>query len=76
MPYDSIVDLLDDAQINFPKRAREIYKEAYDKTWDEYEGSADKQDLKSRETAAHNVAWNAVESKYEKGEDGEWRRKG
>lgn len=75
MAYNSIIDLLKDAQIDFPKHAREIYKQAYDKAWDEYGDTENRQGSQSRKEAAHRLAWKAVENKYEKGPGGKWRKK-
>ena len=45
--------------------AQEIYKEAFNGALDEY----------GEESRAHRVAWGAVETKYGKDGDGEWRSK-
>ena len=75
MPYDSVTDLPDSVRDNLPKHAQEIYKEAYNSAWDEYEDPEDRRGDASREEAAHRVAWGAVKQTYEKGDDGEWREK-
>ena len=75
MPYDSISDLPDNVRDNLPKHAQEIYQESYNSAWDEYEDPEDRRGSESREATAHKVAWNAVENKYEKNDDGDWQKK-
>lgn len=67
MPYDSIKDLPDSVRDNLPKHAQEIYQEAYNSAWDEYDHD---------EERAHRVAWSAVKQKYQKNNDtGNWEKK-
>lgn len=75
MPYKSISDLPESVRDNVPKHAQEIYKEAYNSAWDEYKDAEDRRDDASREETAHRVAWAAVKTKYEKGENGKWKKK-
>lgn len=63
MPYDKKSDLPDSVQDNLPSHAQDIYKEAYNSAWDEYDHD---------ESRAHRVAWGAVEKKYHKNKDGDW----
>lgn len=63
MPYDKKSDLPDSGQDNLPSHAQDIYKEAYNSAWDEYDHD---------ESRAHRVAWGAVEKKYHKNKDGDW----
>jgi cation transport regulator len=75
MTYDTVRDLPESVRDNLPKRAQEIYKEAFNSAWDFYkdpEKRDDKDD--SREEVAHKVAWSAVKEKYEK-QNGKWVRK-
>ncbi|CAN5165429.1 putative cation transport regulator ChaB [soil metagenome] len=65
MPYNDTNELPKGAKENLPKPAQEIYKEAFNGALDEY----------GEESRAHRVAWSTVETKYEKDENGEWRRK-
>lgn len=76
MPYDKISDLPDSVKDNLPKHAQEIYKEAYNSAWDQYDEPEERRGDASREETAHKVAWSAVKKKYEKGDDGKWREKG
>ena len=75
MPYDNVSDLPDSVRDNLPKHAQEIYKEAYNSAWDEYEDPGDRRGDASREETAHRVAWSAVKEEYEKNDDGNWTRK-
>jgi cation transport regulator len=67
MPYDKISELPDSVKGNLPKHAQEIYKEAFNSAWKEYDHDEDR---------AHRVAWSAVKKEYKKNEDsGKWVRK-
>ncbi len=76
MPYDSLNELPKSVRDNLPKHAQEIYKEAFNSAWDQYEDPEDRRGDASREETAHRVAWSAVKQKYEKDEQsGQWNRK-
>lgn len=75
MPYDKVRDLPESVRDNLPKHAQEIYKEAYNSAWDQYEDPEERRGDASREETAHKVAWSAVKKEYEKGDDGKWRRR-
>ncbi|MBA2239602.1 MAG: putative cation transport regulator ChaB [Lysobacter sp.] len=75
MPYKEIEDLPESVRDNVPKHAQEIYKEAFNSAWDEYEDPDDPRGDASREETAHKVAWSAVKQGYEKGDDGKRHRK-
>jgi cation transport regulator len=67
MPYKSINELPDSVKDNVPKHAKEIYKEAYNSAWEQYDHD---------EERAHRVAWAAVKNDYEKDEEsGRWKKK-
>lgn len=74
MPYDSIKELPDSVRENLPKHAQEIYKEAYNNAWDQYDKPSERRGDASREETAHRVAWAAVKKKYEKS-NGRWVKK-
>jgi cation transport regulator len=60
MPYGSIEDLPDTVKRCLPRQAQEIYREAFNRTWEEHvEG-------KDREERAHQNAWAAVKKQYKK----------
>lgn len=72
MPYPSIADLPDSVRDNLPKHAQEIYKEAFNRAFDEYASRGEE-----REVTAHKVAWTAVKKKYKKDEaSGKWHEAG
>ncbi len=75
MPYDSISDLPDSVRDNVPKHAQEIYKEAFNSAWKQYDKPEERRGDSSREETAHRVAWSAVKKEYEKGDDDKWHKK-
>lgn len=75
MPYDNLSDLPDAVKDVLPKHAQEIYCAAYNSAWDEYKDPSERRDDASREEVSHRVAWAAVGSKYQKGDDGNWHPK-
>jgi len=74
MPYESRNELPENVRNALPKKAQEIYKEAYNSAWDQYEDAEDRRGDQSREETAHQIAWSAVKESYEK-ENGEWQKK-
>jgi cation transport regulator len=75
MPYDSNNELPKNVKSVLPKQAQEIYREAYNSAWDEYKDPDKRRDDDSREETAHKVAWSAVKKKYEKSDNGKWKKK-
>lgn len=63
MPYPRRTDLPDSVKDNLPEHAQDIYKEAFNSAWDQYDHD---------EERAHRVAWAAVKHKYHKSESGRW----
>lgn len=74
MPYDKINELPDSVKDNLPKKAQEIFKEAFNNAWKQYKDPQDRRGNNSREEAANKVAWSAVKKKYKK-EKGSWKKK-
>lgn len=72
MPYSNINELPDSVQNVLPKHAQDIYKEAFNSAYDEYESPRDRRGDEDREEVAHKVAWSAVKKKYTKGDDDKW----
>ncbi|MCF8060902.1 MAG: ChaB family protein [Deltaproteobacteria bacterium] len=67
MPYDTVDDLPGSVQSHLPRHAQEIYKEAFNNAWEQYDHD---------ESRAHRVAWAAVKKGYEKDEaSGDWKKK-
>lgn len=75
MPYVRLDELPASVRDNVPKHAQEIYKEAFNSAWDQYEDPDDRRGDATREETAHRVAWAAVKEKYAKGDDGKWHAK-
>jgi cation transport regulator len=75
MPYKRISDLPESVRDNVPKHAQEIYKEAFNSAWDQYDEPQERRGGASREETAHKVAWAAVKREYEKNEEGRWVEK-
>jgi cation transport regulator len=74
MAYDSVKDLPKPVRDNLPKGAQEIYKEAFNSAWKQYDEPEERRGDASREEVAHKVAWTAVKKKYQKKDD-RWVRK-
>lgn len=76
MPYKSPSDLPESVRNVLPSHAQEIYLEAYNSAWDQYDQPEERRGDSSREETAHRVAWAAVKNKYEKDEEtGKWKEK-
>ena len=75
MPYDSIRDLPENVSGVLPRHAQEIFKEAFNNAWKQYENPAKRRGDDSQEDVARKVAWDAVKQKYEKSPGGKWRLK-
>ena len=63
MPYDKRSELPDSVKDNLPAHAQDIYKEAFNSAWEQYDHD---------ESRAHRVAWGAVKEKYHKNASGDW----
>lgn len=76
MPYKAINELPEGVRNVLPKHAQEIYKEAFNSAYDQYDTPSERLDDSSREETAHKVAWSAVKKAgYEKGEDDAWHKR-
>jgi len=76
MPYKKTSDLPGSVKDNLPKHAQEIYMEAFNSAWDEYDQPQERRGDATREETAHKVAWAAVKKKYAKDEkSGDWKPK-
>ena len=65
MPYDNRSKLPESVTDHLPEHAQDIYKEAFNSAWDQYDHD---------ESRAHRVAWGAVKKEYHKGDDGDWHQ--
>jgi cation transport regulator len=76
MPYKTISDLPENVKNVLPNHAQEIYFEAFNNAWEQYDEPEERRDNSSREVTAHRVAWSAVKKVYEKNEaTAKWQRK-
>lgn len=66
MPYKTNKDLPETVANVLPAHAQDIYREAFNNSWQEYADPEKRRDDASREETAHKVAWSAVKKKYEK----------
>lgn len=58
-----------------PMHAQEIYKEAYNSAYEQYDDPSKRRGDEDREEASHKVAWGAVKKAgYEKGDDDKWHK--
>jgi len=75
MPYKDRSSLPDNVKNVLPAHAQDIYMDAFNSAWDEYQDKKERRGDESREEGAHKVAGAAVKSKYEKGDDDKWHPK-
>jgi cation transport regulator len=76
MPYKSTSELPDSVKDKLPEHAQEIYKEAYNAAWDQYDEPEERRGNASREETSHKVAWAAVKRQYKKNnKSGKWTKK-
>jgi cation transport regulator len=76
MPYKRNSELPDSVKDNLPEHAQDIYREAFNSAWEQYDQPEERRGDASREETAHKVAWAAVKKKYEKDErTGRWQEK-
>lgn len=75
MPFKSTNSLPDSVRGVLPAHAEEIYKEAFNSAWKQYDKPEERRGGEDRETVAHKVAWAAVKKVYEKNEAGKWVKK-
>jgi cation transport regulator len=60
MPYQTNADLPDSVQRHLPDHAQDIYRAAFNHTYADHAGEAE------REERAHRIAWAAVKRSYMK----------
>jgi cation transport regulator len=75
MPYEKVSELPESVRDNVPRNAQEIYKEAFNSAWEQYDKPGERRGHASREETAHKVAWAAVKREYEKDDKGRWVEK-
>jgi cation transport regulator len=72
MPYSSKQDLPESVTNVLPSHAQDIYKEAFNSAYQEYDAPEKRRGGADREETAHRVAWSAVKQSYKKGDDDKW----
>jgi cation transport regulator len=72
MPYSHNRELPESVRDNLPTHAQDIYREAFNSAFGQYDTPDERQGGTTREETAHKVAWSAVKNSYEKNENGEW----
>ncbi len=76
MPYKTNQDLPEPIRKHLPQHAQDIYREAFNHAYEEYQDPSKRRDpTESAEDISYRVAWAAVKHRYEKGEDGNWHEK-
>lgn len=60
MPYSSVKELPEDLRRLLPSHAQDIYKEAFNSAYDQYDEPEERRGDDTREETAHKVAWSAV----------------
>lgn len=75
MPYKNLADLPETVKDSLPEHGQEIYKEAFNSAWEQYDLPEERRGDDTREETAHKVAWAAVKNVYERVETGKWRKK-
>ena len=64
MPYDRITELPDSVKDNMPKHAQEIYKEAFNSAYDQYDKPSERRGDSGREETADSDTIKAVKKNY------------
>lgn len=76
MPYKTNRDLPGPVQEHLPKHAQDIYLEAFNHAYAEYQNPNKKRNPnESTEAVCHKVAWAAVKKKYIRTSTGNWQTK-
>lgn len=72
MPYKNNSELPDSIKNNLPSHAQNIYREAFNHAFIEYQDPLKRRDAASVEETARKVAWAAVKKHYHKNKFGKW----
>ena len=72
--YKNNNELPENVNENLPGHAQDIYREAFNSAWDQYDEPDERKGGRSREETSHAVAWSAVKNKYKK-EGNDWTEK-
>ena len=74
--YRSNSELPDRVRDALPQHGQDIYREAFNSAWEQYDEPEERREGRSCEETAHAVAWAAVKNEYERVEEGKWVKKG
>lgn len=75
MPYKAVNELPESVRNVLPDHAQDIYKEAFNSAYDQYDTPEQRRGNDDREETAHKVAWSAVKKGgYQKGDDDKWHK--
>lgn len=66
MPYANKSDLPSSVRDHLPTHAQDIYLQAFNHAWQEYQDPDKRRQDSSQEETAHKVAWAAVKKQYTK----------
>ncbi|WP_010302847.1 ChaB family protein [Candidatus Odyssella thessalonicensis] len=69
MPYATKSDLPSSVRDHLPPHAQDIYLQAFNHAWEEYQNPEKRRQDSSQEETAHKVAWAAVKKQYTKQDD-------
>ena len=72
MPYSENNELPKTVTNVLSDHAQDIYRNAFNRAWDDYEDPSDRPEDESREDSAHNKAWGAVKTAADKGNSNNW----
>jgi cation transport regulator len=75
VPYKNNSELPETVRDKLPKHGQDIYREAFNKAWEEYKEPSERRAEASREETVHKVVWSAVKKVYEKDSKGNWDKK-
>ena len=75
MPYRSRSELPESVRNVLPVHAQDIYKEAFNSAYDQYDEPEERRGDADQEETALKVAWSAAKKSYAKGDDGKWHKK-
>lgn len=75
MPYQTTKQLPKGVKGALPAHAQDIYKEAFNSAYDQYDSPEERRGGADRDETAHKVAWSAVKKAgYTKGADDKWHK--
>ena len=70
--YRSNNDLPESVQDSLPAHGQDIYREAFNSAYKQYDEPGERREGRGREETAHAVAWTAVKKKYRRVKEGHW----